>query len=117
MANLVLTPKKNGEFDLQIRYHDSCGPTEYKRITTVSDETAHEIVRAGAAEFLPQLGLKKMSSADRETLYRKDANVSIEYNGKGRARAVSMIVGCVLDEWEIDDWGSGKSGVVKGGSF
>lgn len=55
VADLILRPSTLVEgkpWALQLRYHDSVGPTDYHTITRVSDETARSIVDAGAPFFL-----------------------------------------------------------------
>ncbi|WP_148210525.1 hypothetical protein [Beijerinckia indica] len=39
-------------WSLQLRYHDCCGPTEYITLTRVSDDTAKDIIKAGAPDWL-----------------------------------------------------------------
>lgn len=55
MADLILRPSSlvDGKpWALQLRYHESIGPTEYHTITRVSDEMAKAIVDAGEPFFL-----------------------------------------------------------------
>ncbi|MDP9590638.1 UNVERIFIED_ORG: putative circularly permuted ATP-grasp superfamily protein [Shinella zoogloeoides] len=55
MPDLILRPSTLVEgkpWALQLRYHESVGPTEYFTITRVSDELGRSIVDAGAPFFL-----------------------------------------------------------------
>jgi hypothetical protein len=56
MVDLVLRPSGLGDerrgWALQLRYHESVGPTEYVTITRVSVDAAREIIRAGAARWM-----------------------------------------------------------------
>lgn len=57
MVDLILRPsslstKPRVRWALQLRYHESCGETEYVTLCRISDSTAEEIVRAGAAYWL-----------------------------------------------------------------
>jgi hypothetical protein len=56
MVDLVIRPAGGGRVEkpwaLQLRYHESLGPTEYRTIAYVSRMTADEIIRAGAAFWL-----------------------------------------------------------------
>jgi hypothetical protein len=57
MVDLILRPSSLSadariRWALQLRYHDSCGETEYATLCRVSDATAEEIVRAGGAYWL-----------------------------------------------------------------
>lgn len=44
--------RHNKPWSLQLRYHESCGPTEYYTIANVSDDVAQAIISAGAPEWL-----------------------------------------------------------------
>jgi hypothetical protein len=54
MADLILRPSgfADKQWSLQLRYHDSVGPTEYVTLWRGSEGTAREIVSAGAAYWL-----------------------------------------------------------------
>ena len=57
MVDLILRPSglpesANKPWSLQLRYHESLGPTEYVTLVHVSDETALEIMRAGKPSWL-----------------------------------------------------------------
>lgn len=57
MVDLILRPsgfeeKHKKPWALQLRFHESCGETEYHTLCRVNDETAKEIIRAGAPEWL-----------------------------------------------------------------
>ncbi|BBU64079.1 hypothetical protein MSC49_40140 (plasmid) [Methylosinus sp. C49] len=57
MVDLILRPSSLSvdpriRWALQLRYHDSCGETEYATLCRLSDATAGEIVRAGEAYWL-----------------------------------------------------------------
>lgn len=55
MSELILRPsslKPGRPWALQLRYHESCGETEYYTIARVTEETAQEIIKAGAAYWL-----------------------------------------------------------------
>lgn len=74
MADLVLRPSSlvDGKpWALQLRYHESVGPTEYHTITRVSEDVARAIVEAGAAFFLfgdpPEMPGRKFQLGQRVT--------------------------------------------------
>lgn len=55
MSDLILRPSEivpGKPWALQIRYHESVGETEYVTIACVTEETAREIIRAGASFWL-----------------------------------------------------------------
>ncbi|MEK8121639.1 hypothetical protein WOB59_00520 [Methylocystis sp. IM4] len=57
MVDLILRPSSLSanprvRWALQLRYYESCGETEYVTLCRVSDSTAQEILRAGAAYWL-----------------------------------------------------------------
>lgn len=56
MVDLVLRPSgiddEKREWSLQLRYHDSCGPTEYATLCFVSRSTAGRIIKAGRPFWL-----------------------------------------------------------------
>ena len=55
MPDLILRPSTllpDKPWALQLRYHESCGPTEYHTIARVSADIAREIVRAGTPFWL-----------------------------------------------------------------
>lgn len=54
MPDLILRPCHSSKrpWILQLRYHDSIGPTYYHDIARVTSKEANEIVKAGAAYFL-----------------------------------------------------------------
>lgn len=57
MVDLILRPSSLSvdpriRWALQLRYHGSCGETEYATLCRVSDATAEEIVREGGADWL-----------------------------------------------------------------
>lgn len=55
MADLILRPSTvvpGKPWALQMRYHESCGETEYHTVTHVSDELAFAMVDAGEPSFL-----------------------------------------------------------------
>ena len=64
MPDLVLTPRSDGKFGLQLRYHDLSG-TAYQHIATVSEETGREIVRAEACFWLYGDPSRRAASHDR----------------------------------------------------
>lgn len=51
MADLIVRPSGDARAP-QLRYHDCCGPTEYRTLTTFDEATAREVVNAGKAYFL-----------------------------------------------------------------
>jgi hypothetical protein len=74
MPDLILRPSTLVEgkpWALQLRYHDSCGPTDYHTITGVSEETARAIAEAGAPYYLfgdpPAAPERKFSLGQRVT--------------------------------------------------
>ena len=55
MPDLILRPSHldpKRPWALQLRYHDCCGPTEYVTLCHVSENSAREIIRAGAPFWL-----------------------------------------------------------------
>ena len=55
MADLILRASAfvpDRPWALQLRYHEHCGPVDDYAICRVSDETAREIIRAGAPFWL-----------------------------------------------------------------
>lgn len=55
MADLILRPSvfdTRKPWALQLRYHDSVGPTTYQTLAYVEESTAREIVGAGEAFWL-----------------------------------------------------------------
>jgi hypothetical protein len=57
MVDLILRPsgleeKHNKPWSLQLRWHESLGETEYRTLAKVDDDTAREIIRAGACGWL-----------------------------------------------------------------
>jgi len=57
MGDLILRPsgldeKHNKPFSLQLRFHESCGETEYVTLCRISDDMAKEIMKAGACFWL-----------------------------------------------------------------
>lgn len=60
MVDLVLRPTHGDEkapdtkdkWSLQLRWHESLGPTEYRTLCRVDDRAAREIIRAGKADWL-----------------------------------------------------------------
>ena len=57
MPDLILRPsgmpkEKKKPWALQLRYHDCCGPTEYHTLAYISDDTAREVIEAGAPDWL-----------------------------------------------------------------
>lgn len=57
MVDLILRPSSLStnprvRWALQLRYHESCGETEYVTLCRVGDATAQEIARAGEAYWL-----------------------------------------------------------------
>lgn len=55
MTDLIVRPSGHPapkEYSLQLRWHDSCGPTEYATIAYISEDTAREIVGAGKPYWL-----------------------------------------------------------------
>ena len=53
MADLIVRPEGENKYALQLRYHDSLGPTEYMTIRSgLSEDLAREIVNAGKCYWL-----------------------------------------------------------------
>lgn len=55
MVDLVLRPSglvPKKPWALQLRYHESLGPTEYVTLLCCDESTAREIIRAGAPYWL-----------------------------------------------------------------
>jgi hypothetical protein len=57
MVDLILRPsgleeRHNKPWSLQLRYHNCSGETEYHTLCRVDDETAREVIKAGACEWL-----------------------------------------------------------------
>jgi hypothetical protein len=54
MPDLILRPSadKARPWALQLRYHDSLGPTEYHTLACVTEGEAREVIKAGAAFWL-----------------------------------------------------------------
>lgn len=54
MANLVIRPSGQPaprEWSLQLRWHDSVGPTRYQTLCRMDRETAEDVIEAGRAEW------------------------------------------------------------------
>lgn len=74
MVDLILRPsgleeRHNKPWSLQLRWHESCGETEYATLCCVDDRTAQEIIRAGASYWL--LGEPDWSERDRKKALEK----------------------------------------------
>lgn len=56
MPDLVIRPAGGGRVEkpwaLQLRYHESLGPTNYQTIVHLSRAVADEVIKAGAAFWL-----------------------------------------------------------------
>lgn len=56
MPDLILRPSGLDDpkraWALQLRYHESVGETAYRTLCRISEDTAHEIIKAGAAGWL-----------------------------------------------------------------
>lgn len=55
MVDLILRPSTlspGRPWALQLRYHESCGPTEYHTLCRLSDNEAREVMPAGAPFWL-----------------------------------------------------------------
>lgn len=101
MADLILRPSTlvgGKPWALQLRYHDSVGPTDYHTITRVSEDTARAIVDAGAPFFLfgdpPEAPGRKFALGQRVTKTKGSS-----WNGRvvGFYSTRLTPVGCVIE--------------------